>query len=134
MANADGKHRAKKKDDQAFDPGTALEQLHTVIVRLEALSQAVMNTFEFLPRVEDASGRRTLEHTCALTMVLDEEIGKAVAASDEMNRTLPAAPGRGPIFHGHVRTWGQLEENMQDILIENGVVDSEGNILVGGGE
>jgi hypothetical protein len=86
MANTDGKCRAKKnrEDDQPFDPCTALEQLHALIVRLEALSQAVMNTFELLPRVEDATGRRALEHTCALMMVLDEEIAKAVATSDGM--------------------------------------------------
>jgi hypothetical protein len=62
--------------------------VHTVIVRLEALSQAVMSTFEFLPRVEDASGRRTLEHACGLMVVLDEEIAKAVAAGDSMVRQL----------------------------------------------
>jgi hypothetical protein len=47
-------------------------------------SQAVMNTFEFLPRVEDPSGRRALEHTCALMMVLDAEILKTVLIGDEI--------------------------------------------------
>src|ERR1700690_4464149 len=84
MANTDGKRRAKKKDDQPFDLGAALEQLHTAVVRLEALSQAVINSFEFLPRVEDARRRRALEHTCGLMMVLDEEITKTVAVGDEM--------------------------------------------------
>jgi hypothetical protein len=42
-----------------------------------------MNTFEFLPRVQDPSGRRALEHSCALMMVLDEEIAKAVTVSDD---------------------------------------------------
>ena len=59
-------------------------------MRLEALSQAVVNTFELLPRVEDAAGRRSLEHTCALMMVLDEEIARAVAMGDEMVRPLGA--------------------------------------------
>src|SRR6202142_3211653 len=90
MANTDGKRRAKKKDDQPFDLGAALEQLHTAVVRLEALSQAVINSFEFLPRVEDARRRRALEHTCGLMMVLDEEIAKAVAMGDEMVMPLAA--------------------------------------------
>jgi hypothetical protein len=47
-----------------------------------------MNTFEFLPRVEDQTGRQALEHTCALMMVLDEEILKAVATSDLMVKQL----------------------------------------------
>src|SRR5579859_4207821 len=85
MANTDGKRAPKKKrkqeDEQPFDPGTALEELHTAVVRLEALSQSVMNSFEFLPRVEDARRRRALEHTCSLMVVLDEEIAKAVATS-----------------------------------------------------
>jgi hypothetical protein len=92
MANTDGKRGAKKKrkheDDQPFDPATAIEQLHTAVVRLEALSQAVINTFEFLPRVEDASGRHALEHTCGLMTVLDDEIAKAVATSDQLVKQL----------------------------------------------
>ena len=79
---------------QPFDPGTALEQLHSAIVRLEALSQAVINSLEFLPRVEDASGRRALEHTCGLMMVLDEEIARAVAVGDEMGEQLKRYPSR----------------------------------------
>jgi hypothetical protein len=37
MARTHGKRGKKEReDDQPFDPGTALEQLHTVVVRLEA--------------------------------------------------------------------------------------------------
>jgi hypothetical protein len=43
MARTDRKRTPKKKrqqeDDRSFDPGTALEELHTAVVRLEALSQ-----------------------------------------------------------------------------------------------
>jgi hypothetical protein len=45
--------------------------------------------------VEDASGRRALEHTCALMMVLDAEITKAVMIGDEIVTRL--AGGRSPI-------------------------------------
>ena len=91
MNRPHGQHRRetrseKKRDDQLFDPSSALEQLHAAIVRLEALSQAVMNTFEFLPRVEDAVERRALEHACGLMMVLDEEIAKAVASAGHTSR------------------------------------------------
>jgi hypothetical protein len=94
MATTDRK-RAKKKhrkhvedDAQPFDPGTALEELHSAVVRLEALSQAVVSSFEFLPRIEDVSGRRALEHTHCLVRVLDEEIAKAVAMGDETVKRL----------------------------------------------
>jgi hypothetical protein len=47
-----------------------------------------MNTFEFLPRIEDAHGRRALEHTCGLMMVLDEEIANVVEMGDEVVKRL----------------------------------------------
>jgi hypothetical protein len=88
MARKPGKRAQRKKqpheEDLLFDPGTALEELHTAVVRIEALSQAAISSLEVLPRVEDAGGRRSLEHTCGLMRVLDEEIAKAVEMGDEM--------------------------------------------------
>ena len=65
-------------------PGTALEQLHGAVVRLEALSEAAVRSLEFWPRARDAAERRALGHTHSLVMVLDEEIAKTVAMGDEM--------------------------------------------------
>ncbi len=94
MANTDGKCRARtpqqparrSEDDleQPFDPGTALEQLRTAVVRLQALSNAAVSSFEFLPQVKEPAGRRALEHTCSLVAVLDEEIANATAIGDKM--------------------------------------------------
>src|SRR5437660_11333648 len=94
MANTDGKRGAKRRrkhsakpveqDVRPFDPGTALEMLRSAVVRLEALSNALVNSCEFWTRTNDAGGLRAHEHTYCLVMVLDTEIAKAVAMGDEM--------------------------------------------------
>jgi hypothetical protein len=92
MARTVGKRAQQKKQrpeqDQSFDPGTALEELHTAVVRIEALSHAAISSLEVMPRVDGRNGRRSLEHTCSLMRVLDEEIAKAVTMGDEMVQQL----------------------------------------------
>jgi hypothetical protein len=38
------------------------------------------------------------------------------------------APG---MFHGHVRSWGELTQAMQTTLRRAGMVDTRGNIMMG---
>ncbi len=39
-------------------------------------------------------------------------------------------PGKG-IYHGHVRAWNELDQAMKKTLIDAGLTDRHGNILVG---
>ncbi|MFI8465060.1 hypothetical protein ACIGBJ_14935 [Stutzerimonas stutzeri] len=35
----------------------------------------------------------------------------------------------GDIYHGHVRPWGKLHQDMKNALIKSGKTDAKGNIL-----
>jgi hypothetical protein len=59
--------------------GTALEELHASLRRIEALSEAAVRSLEFWPRAKTSRGSRALGHTYDLVMLLDGEVAEAMA-------------------------------------------------------
>jgi hypothetical protein len=75
---------AQDADGNIFDPGTALEEMHGTMLRIEALSQATVNTLEFWPHPQRPSARRRRGRTYDLVLLLDKEIAEAVTMGDRM--------------------------------------------------
>jgi RHS repeat-associated protein len=82
------------------------------------------------PDVSDDSGQAALDNSLqvkensARRIGIDYDRGQFVV----LDQTYP---GR-PIFHGHYRTWAQLDNKMKAVLQRWGMVNRRGEILIGG--
>ncbi len=72
----------------SFDAGSALEDLHVDLQRIEALSHAANQALERVPRTDDAEDRRALARLYALVTTTYDVVADALEEADEMVRRL----------------------------------------------